>query len=192
MKARRVAILGPSECGKSFLTSGFTRGLWRFGGWQSVVFDPWKGRKKHPWSAPTDWGVGAWVSPDFERWRRAVEGTEGKVVVWDEGTGNGGRDNENKKLFTEIRHNHPYLFFLGHRFDAMLPVMRSCLTDVIIAQCDLIDLEPWARAFADRDILQASKLPQYSFLWKRAFQPVQIVRYIPEQIAAGLRLLPWT
>lgn|GEM_PF-2342516 len=188
MKARRIAILGPSECGKSFLASGFVRGQWRFARRKSVVFDPWKGKKKHAWSSPTDWGAGAWSERDFDRWKRAAVGTEGHCIVWDEGTANGGRDRDNLALFTEIRHNHPVLLFLGHRFDAMLPVMRSCLTDLIIARCDVDDVEPWARAFADRDILKATQLEQYEFLWKRAFRPVQIVRFTPEQIAAGIRL----
>lgn len=188
IKARRVAILGPSECGKSFLASGFTMGQWAHERRRSIVFDPWKGRKKHAWSEPTDWGVGGCAFKEFDRWKSAAQKIEGCCVVWDEGTGNGGRDRENVALFTEIRHNHPVFLFLGHRYDAMLPVMRSCLTDLIIARCDPEDVEPWARAFADRDILRASSLEQYEFLWKRSFQPVRVVRFTPGQITAGIRL----
>lgn len=188
MKARRIAILGPSECGKSFTASGFTIGQWRHYRRRSIVFDPWLGRKKHEWSAPTDWGPGAWVCNDFERWKRAALNTEGCCVVWDEGTSSGGRGRENVELFTAIRHNHPVFIFLGHRFDAMLPVMRSSLTDIFLARCAPEDAQAWAEAMVDAEIMQTTQLAQYEFLHKRAFQPVRRVKNTPQQIAAGLRL----
>lgn len=188
MKARRIAVLGPSECGKSFLASGIVRGQWSLERRCSVVFDPWKGKKKHAWSQPTDWGKGAWVDSGFEAWKRAAKGTEGKCVVWDEATTNGGRDRENLGLFTEIRHNHPVLLVLGHRFDAILPTMRSCLTDLIMARCMPEDAAKWAGEMVDRDIMRATTLEQYEFLWKRAFQPVKIVRFTEAEIKRGIAL----
>lgn len=188
MKARRIAILGASESGKSFLASGIIRGQWRFERRRSCIFDPWKGKKKHPWSQPTDWGAGAWVNNGFERWKRAALNTEGLCVGWDEATTNGGRDRDNVGMFTEIRHNHPVLIVMGHRYEALLPTMRICLTDLITARCMPQDADKMAGEYMDAEIKRACDLEQYEFLWKQPFQPVRIVKFTPEQIAYGIRI----
>ena len=180
----RAAIMAGSEGGKSFLGSGFTIGQWVTHRRRSMVFDPWLREKGR-----TNWGPGAWVCGDFERWKRAVmTGPQGCCVVWDEGTSNGGRDRENVELFTAIRHRHPVFFFIGHRFDAMLPVMRTSLTDLFLARCRSDDAEEWADTLTDDEIMEATTLTQYEFLHKRAFQPVAKVKYTPAQIAAGIRI----
>jgi hypothetical protein len=176
----RLAILGGSESGKTFLASGFVRGQWRFFRRRSIVFDPWKGE--------TDWGPGAIVFSDFQQFRRAVFGVKNCCVVWDEGTSTGGRDRENVDLFTAIRHFHPAFIFIGHRFDAMLPVMRGSLTDVMLAKQHTNDLREWAALLADDAILTAAALDQYAFLHKRAFQPVAKLQHTADTIKAGLRL----
>lgn len=179
----RAAFMGGSESGKSFLVSGYTAGQWFYEKRRSIVFDPWCREHKR-----TNWGPGAWVSADFERWKRAVmSGPTGCAVVWDEGTSNGGRDRDNIELFTAIRHRHPVFMFIGHRFDAMLPVMRTSLTDVYLARCRSGDAEEWADTLTDDDIMQATALAQYEFLHKRAFQPVRRMKHTPAEIQAGLR-----
>lgn len=180
----RLAILGGSECGKSTLASGYVRGQWRFERRRGIVFDPWIADEK-----PIDWGPGAWKTGAFDRWRRSVmTGPRGCVAVWDEGTSYGGRDRENVELFSAIRHRHPFMIFLGHRFDTMLPVMRACLTHVALAKCNPVDAKEWAEHFADDQVMRATELDQYEFLIKRPFNPVRIVRYTPAEIAAGLWL----
>jgi len=184
----RAAIMVGSEGGKSFLASGYVRGQWNFNQRRSMVFDPWLKEKKR-----TDWGSGAWPCGEFDRWKRAVmTGPVDCGAVWDEGTTYGGRERDNVELFTAIRHRHPFFLFLGHRFDAMLPVMRTSLTDVIIGGCRDGDAEEWADLFNDDDLLIAAKnekeggLAQYEFLHKRAFQPVRRLRYTSAQIMAGI------
>ena len=180
----RAAFMGGSESGKSFLVSGYVRGQWRIHNRRAIVFDPWCKEKKR-----TDWGAGAWVTDNFSRWKlAATTGPNGCVVVWDEGTSYGGRDRENVEIFTAIRHCHPVFFFIGHRFDAMLPVMRGSLTDVFLARCRSGDAEEWADAFTDDDIMQACDLAQYEFLHKRAFQAIRRVRHTPAEITNGLVL----
>lgn len=180
VKKIRLAILGGSESGKTFLASGFVRGQWRFHRRRSIVFDPWKGE--------TDWGPGAVVFKDFEPFRRAVFGVKGCCVVWDEGTSTGGRDRENVDLFTAIRHFHPAFIFIGHRFDAMLPVMRGSLNNVMLARQDADDVRKWAAQFADTEILTAANLDQYQFFHKQPYQPLKKIQYTPAQITAGIDL----
>lgn len=174
----RAAIIGGSESGKTFLTHGFSRGLWRARK-RSLVFDPWKGETK--------WGPQAWVTHDFEQWKRVVTGTQGCAVIWDESTANGGRDRENLPLFTEIRHRHPVLFCIGHAYSAMLPVMRGSLTDLFLANTYQSDADEWSQVMRDPEIARiAPTLAQYEFLHKRCFQPIRRLRYSPAQIMAGI------
>lgn len=177
----RAAVIGGSECGKSFLVSGFTRGYWRHRRMRSIVFDPWMREPN-----PTDWGPGAWVTDDFDKWKRVVMGSRGCVVVWDEATVNGGRDRDNLGLLTEIRHRHSVLFCLGHSYSAFLPTMRTCLTDLLLALPDPGDADEWAKVMKDPAVKQALGLQQYQFLHKRSFRPVRFVAFSPAEIRAGI------
>lgn len=180
---RRVAIIGGSESGKSFRAMGYSRGLWKSRGLRSLVFDPWKRDDD-----AMDWGPQAMVFDVFEQWKNAVLKTKGFVAIWDEATGNGGRDQDNVGLFTEIRHNHPVLLCIAHAWGAILPNMRVNLTDLVIASADDDDAGKWARTMKDAAVCQAIGLPQYHFLHKRNFQPVRIVHETAEQVRAGLTL----
>lgn len=181
---RRMAIIGGSEDGKTFLASGLVRGYWREYGLRAIVHDPWSGGKSR-----TDWGPSAWVTDDFAKFRRAVANTEGCVVVWDEGTSYGGRDRENIALITAIRHRHPVMVFIGHNYAAMLPVMRGSLTEVLLAVRDPDDAAEWARVMVDEEVRTLStRLKQYEFLHKRKHQPCRALKYTPAEIARGITL----
>ena len=177
----RTAVIGGSEDGKTFLTSGLVRGQWRFYRRRGIVFDPWKGE--------TDWGPSAWVTDDFAKFKRAVMGTRNCAVVWDEGTSTGGRDRDNVDLFTAIRHYHPSFYFIGHRYDAMLPIMRGSLTEVLLAVRDRDDADAWAKVMVDDRVREmATKLGKYEFLFKKKHVPPKVVKFTPEQIRQGIRL----
>lgn len=174
----RAAVIGGSESGKTFRTMGYVRGFWSRRRMRSLVFDPWRGE--------TDWGQGAWVCRDFEKWKHVVTRTSGCVVVWDESTANGGRDRDNVPLFSEIRHRHPVLFCIGHAYSSILPLMRVNLTDLFVSRADPDDAAEWAKVMKDEAVMQATGLAQYAFLHKRAFRPVRVLRNTPEEIRAGI------
>ena len=182
----RAAIIGGSEDGKTFLATGLVRGHWRRDKLRAIVFDPWL------WE--NDWGKSAWVTNDFGKFRRAVGATTDCVVVWDEGTHNGGRDRENVDLFTAIRHNHPYLYFIGHGYSTMLPLMRGSLTDILLAARDDDDAAEWARVMVDKDVLRSALpasnggLKQYEFLHKRKHQPCRVLKHTKAEILKGVTL----
>lgn len=203
----RAAIVGGSLDGKTFLASGFSRGLWKNYGYRTIAFDPYRGE--------TDWGPQAFVigptkqqlktqgdeviSAEFEKFRRIVRGIEPHqkiAVIWDEGTDTGGRDRDNTGLFTAIRHNTDAFFFIGHGFATMLPTMRGSLSDVILAARDPEDARDWARLMVDAEVMQASAprppvgngLRQFEFLHKQKHEPCKILRYSKWQILAGLSL----
>lgn len=174
----RCAIIGGSLDGKTFLCAGIARGLWNRHRLRSIVFDPFKGE--------TDFGKSAWVTADFEAFTRAVFNTKGCAVFWDEGTATGGRDRDNLKFFTAIRHNHPAFFFIGHGYATMLPIMRGSLSEVIMAVRDPDDAAEWAKVMVDREVLRATTLKQYEFLHKRKHRPVSILRYSKKETLAGV------
>lgn len=188
MEKIRAAVCAGSEGGKTFLVAGFSRGFWKRHKMRSLVFDPWR---------ELDWGPGAWVTKDFELWKKVVTGTQGCVAIWDESTANGGRDRENVPLFSEIRHRHPVMFCIGHAYSSILPLMRVNLTDLFLASSDPKDAAEWASVMRDPAVREAGesdvvdgvtvpRLDQYVFMHKRAFRPVKLLRYSKEQIIAGI------
>lgn len=186
IEAVRAAILAPSQGGKSFMASGFTIGQWRFHRRRSIVFDPWCRKKRKPWSEITNWGPGAWVTDDFARWLNAVNKVEDCCVVWDEATTNGGSDKKNVGIFTEIRHNHPVLLCLGHRFPAVHPTMRNSLTHLWHGKAMKKDAVHVCEEVGDEGLMITVDLGQYEFALKRPWKDVERVRYRPDQIKNGL------
>ncbi len=82
---RRIAIIGGSEDGKTFLAGGISRGWWLRDRFRSLVADPF------PWE--NNWGPQAKVLSNFEQWRTVVAGIKPAqriAAIWDEGT-EGGR-----------------------------------------------------------------------------------------------------
>lgn len=178
MRKVRAAVIGGSESGKTFRVIGYSRGFWQKHGLRSLVFDPWRGEH--------EWGGQAWVCSDFDLWKKAVQGTTGCVVIWDEASTYGGRDRENVSLFAEIRHRHPVLFAIGHSYSSVLPAMRVCVTDLFMSSADAADAGEWSSVMRDPQVMQAVGLRQYEFLHKRAFEKIRILRESPAEIQAGI------
>jgi len=180
MSNRRVAIMGGSESGKTFLAGGLSLGEWKTFGRRSLVFDPFARR--------SSWGRHAWATDEFEKFEHIVFRVKGCAVFWDEGTSTGGRDRDKVKFFTAIRHNHAAFYFIGHDYTTMLPIMRGSLTDIILFRQSETAAQYWADLFTDRELLRSTSLGQYVALHKRAFQPVREIRFTREQIKAGVSL----
>ena len=177
---RRVAIIGKSLSGKTFRAIGYSRGLWRTRHLRSLVFDPYK-RKNN-------WGAQAWVSDNFAEWARVVSTVKNCVVIWDETTHNGGREKENEKLFTAIRHDHPVLIAIGHGYQSLLPMMRENLSDLVIGLASKKQADEWAEIMVDPEIYQATTLKKYQWLHKKPYEPVKIHTETAAEVLAGLPL----
>jgi hypothetical protein len=176
----RAAVIGPSDGGKTQLVIAFSLWLWKKHRLRTLAFDPWLRED------PKRWGPHAWATNEWAKFTHVVTNTKGCCVVWDEATTNGGRDRDNIKLFTEIRHNHPVLFALGHCYSAFLPVMRVNLTDLFLALDDADDAAEWAKIMKDPRIMEATKLDQYEFLHKRAFREIAIRKHTFAELKAGV------
>jgi hypothetical protein len=178
MKKRRIALMGGSESGKTFLGMGFVRAYWKKHGLRALVFDPWKGE--------VDWGPSAFVVKDFDEWKHIAINTKNMVLVWDETTANGGRDRDNLKLLSEVRHNHPVMIVMGHTYASLLPGMRVNLTDVFLARSSPGEAEAWANVMAYPAIRErAQQLRQYEFLHAQNFKDLRVVAESEKRILAG-------
>lgn len=176
----RAAVIAPSEAGKTELVISLTLWLWKNHGLRTLAFDPWLREN------PKRWGPHTWATNEFDKWKHVVKTTKGFCVVWDEATTNGGRDRDNTELFTEIRHNHPALFAMGHCYSAFLPAMRTNLTDLFLALDDADDAAEWAKIMKDPELKKADQLGQYEFLHKRSFKPVVIRKHTLAELKAGV------
>ena len=179
---RRIAIMGGSECGKTSLAIAISRGLWTQQKLRTLAFDPFD------WEHT--WGPQAWVTNEFHKFVHVVFRIHKCAVSWDEGTDNGGRDSDNTKFFTGIRHYHPFFTFVGHDYAAMLPRMRTSLTDVILFKQDEDNAKKWAGLFTDKELLRSTALDQYVAIHKRAFRPARLLQVSKAQIesAGGVTL----
>ncbi len=195
----RAAIIGGSLDGKTFLASGFSRGLWRAYGFRSLVFDPYKGETA--WgpqalvfgSTEAERGAGVGNAAnlrEFDRFRRlvfSVKRSQKFAIFWDEATTNGGRDADNLEFFTAVRHNSDAFFCIGHSFTAVLPTMRVNISDAFLSAGDPEEFKKWASLLADSSLTaHAVSLKKYEFLHKRKHSPARVLRYTKEQILAGI------
>lgn len=167
-----VAICGPSKCGKTTLAFHMVPWLWSKHHLRSIVFDPWL--QKHPHA----WGPTAWVTPDLEAFRRAVWGTQGCAVFWDESSDSIDRNAaEDKRFFTRIRHDHRAFVIIMHDFCVLTPMMRANLSDAFVFKQTEERAHDWRRLFVDSDMLQTMNLQKREFVHKTAFEPV--TRHLP-------------
>lgn len=164
-----AAICGGSKCGKTTVARAIVVWLWRRHGLRSIVFDPFRRRN--------DWGPSAWVTDDIEAFRRAVWGTEGCAVIWDESSDSLDRNaTKDRRFFTRIRHEHRAFFIMIHDFATLTPLMRGNLSDAFVFRQTEDRAKDWSSLFADRDLLKACEFDQYEFLHKSAFRPVRRMR----------------
>ena len=165
-----AVIIGGSRCGKTTLAIALVAMLWRRHRLRSIVFDPFK--REH------NWGKTAFVTDDLETFKRAVRGTKGCAVFWDESTTTLRKTNpEDIAFFTAIRHNHRAFFSIGHDFTVLSPMMRANLSDAYVFRQGENRPAQWSGLFADLDMMQTADLIQREFIHKQPFK--KIVRQLP-------------
>lgn len=163
-------VVGPSKCGKTTLCAALAGSMWRRHGLPSIVFDPFK--FKH------DWGKTAWVTDDLPTFKRAVLGTRGKAIFWDESSTTLKKTaSDDLAFFTQIRHRHKAFFLIGHDFTIISPMMRANLSDAYVFRQGEDRPKLWSGLFADADMMQTGDLKKREFIHKRPFE--KIVRRCP-------------
>jgi hypothetical protein len=129
-----------------------------------------------------EWGPHAKVftaAQEKEFWE-AVWASNRCAVFVDEGTEMIARDKDLIPAFTRIRHNNHKLFVIGHRGESLLPIMRDQITTLFLFRQTEKSAEIWAEQFTDKDIMKATTLKEYEFLWVEMFKPVRGPMILPD------------
>jgi hypothetical protein len=170
-----AAIVGGSMSGKTSLAIGICRRERVRRGLRSLVYDPFRSEHK--------WGAWAWVTSDIQAFRRAVLGTTGAAVFWDESTTSlKPTTDEDKAFFVNLRHRHSALFLIAHDLNVMSPVMRGSLTDAYVFRQSRSRARDWSELFADESMMASCELSQYEFIHKQPFGPATRHRPTPADI----------
>lgn len=161
-----AAILGGSKCGKTTLAQALARSMRARHGLPSIVFDP------IPKSRPL-WGPWCWVTGDLERFRRAVWGSSGKAVFWDESSDTLDKHaREDRAFFTRIRHQHRAFFLIAHDHSAMSPIMRGNLSDLYAFKLGPKRAAILAEDLAAPELIDLPTLGRREFMHWRPFEGV--------------------
>jgi hypothetical protein len=161
-----AAIIGGSRCGKTTLAIALSAMHNRLHRMRSIVFDPFY--FEH------NWGPHAWVTSDMEKFKRAVAGVKGCAVFWDESTTTmRNRSFEDVGFFSNIRHNHPAFYSIGHDPTVLSPTMRGNLSEAYIFRQSETRAAIWVELFTDTDMRQTTTLERREFIYKRAFEKIE-------------------
>lgn len=153
-------------CGKTTLAIALSGAHWRCHGMPSIVYDPFK--REHAW------GAHAWVTDDIEKYKRAVAGTRGYAVFWDESTTSMRKAAaDDIRFFSQIRHSHPAFYCIGHDVTSLSPLMRGSLTEAYVFRQSESRAAIWVEVFADKHMLLTTNLEKREFVHKRAFELAQ-------------------
>ncbi|WP_043582138.1 ATP-binding protein [Geminisphaera colitermitum] len=155
MASVRVAIAGPSECGKSTLAHSLAGAITVLQGRRHIVFDP---------QIETNaWPRGSFVTNDKDRFCLSVERSRNCCVWIEDASATIDRDRSLSWLFTRIRHNGHLLYVLCHSATDLLPGMRQNLTEVFLFRQPAKGAELWAETFMENGLLAAQHLPAKSY-----------------------------
>lgn len=162
------AVIGGSKCGKTTLAIAIVASLYRKHGLRSIVFDPF--RRKN------NWGAWAWVTDDLARFKKAVWGTKGCAIVWDESTDTINKhDRADQKFFSRIRHEHKAFFLICHDLQVMNIMMRGNLSDLYVFRQGVKRSKLYAEDFADEDLKQLAELGHREWIHKQPFRKIRRV-----------------
>lgn len=168
----KIAIVGPSECGKTFLAKSLARVHMRAGR-PVLVCDP-LGSK---WPAK-------WVTTDGGALMARAKASLDSTLFIDESGLAFDRDRHFRWLAVTSRHHGHVVYMLMQDYTQLLPEMRKQCTQLYLFACHPDEAEIWARQFpkaAQAITTLAPNLNQYEFLHVTKFPKAPIV---PMRIAS--------
>jgi hypothetical protein len=164
-----AGIFGPSKSGKTTLAKALSAEYWRTQKLKSLVLDPWL----------ENWGPHAVVLNDEDKFWQAVWASKNCIVIVEEATQTINRNRDLNKVFTAIRHNHHNLIVVGHNGSSLLPIMRQQLEKLYLFLQSEKAAKIWVEETACPQLLQATTLGQYEFLFYKRFSPVRRLKLSP-------------
>jgi hypothetical protein len=112
---------------------------------------------------------------DMGSFLRSAKAAEGCLLVVDEVGQTVGRHPppEVEWLATRARHWGHRVIFIGQDPTQVQPIIREQTSDLWLFRMSPKRCELWAEDFADRQLMEATKLNKYEFLHKRRFEPAR-------------------
>lgn len=163
---RNAGIFGPKESGKTTLARKLSAEYWQRFKVKSLVLDIFR----------EDWGKQAWVTDSEEKFWPAVWKTQGCLIIVDEAAETINRDKELIPVFTRLRHNHHRLIVIGHSGVNLLPIMREQLDTLYLFRQGRKAAAMWAEQFTQDDLLSATSLSQYQFIFVRTYSGAKVCK----------------
>lgn len=164
-----AGIFGPSKSGKTTLAKALSAEFWRTRKLKSLVLDPHL----------ENWGTHAIVMNDESKFWATVWASKDCVVIVEEATTTINRRKDLSSVFTAIRHNNHNLIVVGHNGSSLLPVMRQQLEKLYLFLQSEKAAKIWMEETACSNLMQATTLNQYEFLYYRRFTPVRKLKLPP-------------
>jgi hypothetical protein len=158
---QNIGIFGTTLSGKTTLAIKLTGDFWHRKQMRSLVLDPYN----HVW------GEHALCFEDENKFWQTVWSANSLLVVVDEASSTINRNKDLKPVFTRLRHHGHKLIVIGHSSADLLPVMRQSLDTLFLFRHSEKSAAVWSETFTNKDILAASELRQYEFLFCRLYQP---------------------
>lgn len=154
-----VGIFGPGLSGKTTLAKELSRTYWVNHRIKSIVLDP----------IVDNWGPQAYVTASEDQFLWMIEHERQCAVFVDESSETIARDKDKTRLFTSIRHGGHRMHVIGHTGMSLLPVMREQLQTLFLFRQSEKPLKVWAELLSEPEILKASQLKQYEFMYCRLY-----------------------
>jgi len=168
----KIAVVGPSECGKTHLSKHLAREHMRAGR-PVLVCDP-LGSK---WPAK-------WVTTDAGALMARAKASINSTLFIDESGLSFDRDRQFRWIAVTSRHHGHVVYMLMQDYTQLLPEMRKQCTQLYLFACHPDEAEVWAHQFpksAEAIMKYAPHLNQYEFLHVEMFPKRPIV---PMKLAA--------
>lgn len=156
-------IFGPKKSGKTTLGRYLAEQYWMQEDRRALVLDP-----NH-----SDWGSYCWQAPNEEIFWAKVWATKNALIICDDAASSINRNADLIDVFTRINHNGHKLLVIGHNGTNLLPVMREQMDTLYLFRATPTAATKWYEIFSYEEVLKASELKQYEFLFIRSYMPVE-------------------
>jgi chromosomal replication initiation ATPase DnaA len=160
----RLAVMGPSMCGKSTLVQTISHEYFLRERRQTIALVP------HDKSVAS-WGSHSRIFRDKDQFLDFVKETHDCLIVVEDASTTIKQDRDCDFLFTTIRHRGHKLIVVGHRATNLTPQMRDGVERLFLFAQNKESIEIWQSIFPQIDFSHTLTLQRYEFFTCANFQP---------------------
>jgi hypothetical protein len=166
-------IFGPKLSGKTTLAMALSRQFWQQYKIKTIVLD----------LNGDNWGEHATATNDEEIFWQVVWKAQNCLIIVDEAAETINRDKKLIPVFTRMRHNNHKLIVVGHSGMNLLPIMREQIDTIYLFRQGEKAAAYWSEIMAEKGLLQACELPQYTFIKLELYGKPQRLKLAPPKVS---------